>query len=417
MQNLIELRDLAKGITVLYVEDNDIARKKTYNLFKKIFKEVHTASNGQDGLALYMKHKFDLVISDIVMAKLNGLEMVISIKQVYKSQRVIFLSSYADINFLTQAIELGVDGFIFKPIVHDKLFDVLYKILMQIKYTRENKQYKTNLEDLVKQRTKELEEKNIILLKSLEEVKKAKYLKEEMMIAQKVQQNFLPKEIPSSNKMQIATHFEAAQFVGGDYYDFFISSDKAINIVIADVSGHGLGPAINMSSFRGICRAILSTASSFQDQVEHINDMVCSDAKNNSFFITAFFIKFYEKENRIAYIGAGHNDILYYNSKKDSLEHLRSISIPLGIFEARKYQVLTKSISKNDFMVLYTDGLNEAINENQEMYGMNRLTETIKKNTKKTASQLLNSITYSLENFIKEKEKNDDTTILITKFL
>lgn len=417
MQNLIELRDLAKGITVLYVEDNDIARKKTYNLFKKIFKEVHTASNGQDGLALYMKHKFDLVISDIVMAKLNGLEMVISIKQVYKSQRVIFLSSYADINFLTQAIELGVDGFIFKPIVHDKLFDVLYKILMQIKYTRENIQYKTNLEDLVKQRTKELEEKNIILLKSLEEVKKAKYLKEEMMIAQKVQQNFLPKEIPSSNKMQIATHFEAAQFVGGDYYDFFISSDKAINIVIADVSGHGLGPAINMSSFRGICRAILSTASSFQDQVEHINDMVCSDAKNNSFFITAFFIKFYEKENRIAYIGAGHNDILYYNSKKDSLEHLRSISIPLGIFEARKYQVLTKSISKNDFMVLYTDGLNEAINENQEMYGMNRLTETIKKNTKKTASQLLNSITYSLENFIKEKEKNDDTTILITKFL
>ena len=417
MQNLIELRDLAKGITVLYVEDNDIARKKTYNLFKKIFKEVHTASNGQDGLALYMKHKFDLVISDIVMAKLNGLEMVISIKQVYKSQRVIFLSSYADINFLTQAIELGVDGFIFKPIVHDKLFDVLYKILMQIKYTRENKQYKTNLEDLVKQRTKELEEKNIILLKSLEEVKKAKYLKEEMMIAQKVQQNFLPKEIPSSNKMQIATHFEAAQFVGGDYYDFFISSDKAINIVIADVSGHGLGPAINMSCFRGLCRAILSTASSFQDQVEHINDMVCSDAKNNSFFITAFFIKFYEKENRIAYIGAGHNDILYYNSKKDSLEHLRSISIPLGIFEARKYQVLTKSISKNDFMVLYTDGLNEAINENQEMYGMNRLTETIKKNTKKTASQLLNSITYSLENFIKEKEKNDDTTILITKFL
>ena len=417
MQNLIELRELAKGITVLYVEDNDIARKKTYNLFKKIFKEVHTASNGQDGLALYMKHKFDLVISDIVMAKLNGLEMVISIKQVYKSQRVIFLSSYADINFLTQAIELGVDGFIFKPIVHDKLFDVLHKILMQIKYTRENKQYKINLEDLVKQRTKELEVKNIILFKSLEEVKKAKYLKEEMMIAQKVQQNFLPKEIPSSNKMQIATHFEAAQFVGGDYYDFFISSDDTINIVIADVSGHGLGPAINMSSFRGICRAILSTASSFQEQVEHINDMVCSDAKNNSFFITAFFIKFYEKENKIAYIGAGHNDILYYNSKTDSLEHLRSISIPLGIFEARKYQALKKDISKNDFMVLYTDGLNEAINENQEMYGMHRLTETIKKNTKKTAVHLLNSITSSLENFIKEKEKNDDTTILITKFL
>ena len=417
MQDLNKLRELANDITVLYVEDNDVARKKTYELFKRIFKEVYTASNGQDGLALYMKHKFDLVITDIVMAKLNGLEMIISIKQVYKSQRVIFLSSYSDINFLTQAIELGVDGFIFKPIDRDKLFDVLHKILMQIKYTRENKQYKTNLEDLVNQRTKQLKEKNIILLKTLEEVKKANYLKEEMKIAQSVQQNFLPKEIPNNNKMEVATHFEAAQFVGGDYYDFFFSSDGAINIVIADVSGHGLGPAINMSSFRGICRAVLSTSSYFQEQVEHINNMVCSDAKNNSFFITAFFIKFYEKQNRITYIGAGHNDILYFNSKKNSLENLSSVSIPLGIFETSKYQVTEKHISQNDFMVLYTDGLSEAINEKGEMYGLDRLIRTIKQNTHTSASELLNCITLSLKNFIQEKEKNDDTTILISKFL
>lgn len=417
MNDIHTLKELAKGITVLYVEDNEIARKKTSDLFKRIFKEVHTASNGQEGLALYMKHKFDLVISDIVMAKLNGLEMIISIKQVYKSQRVIFLSSYADINFLTQAIELGVDGFVFKPIERDKLFDVIHKILLQIQDTQENKQYKTNLEDLVKQRTKELEEKNIILLKTLEEVKKSKHLKEEMIIAQNVQQNFLPKEIPSSKKMELATHFEAAQFVGGDYYDFFFSSDGAINIVIADVSGHGLGPAINMSNFRGICRAVLSSASSFQKQVEHINDMICSDAKNNSFFITAFFIKFYEKQNKIDYIGAGHNDILYYNSQKDALETLSSISIPLGIFEKRKYQVQKKDISKNDFMVLYTDGLSEASNEKKEMYGINRLTNIINNNTHKNPTQLLNTITSSLENFINNKEKNDDTTILITKFL
>lgn len=417
MKDLDNLRELAQGITVLYVEYNDQARKKTFELLKKIFKDVQIASNGQEGLSLYMKHKYDLVISDIMMAKLNGIEMASSIKQVYKSQRIVFLSSYSEVDFLTQAIELGVDGFVFKPLEHDKFFNVLYKILIQIKHTRENKQYKSNLEDLVNQRTKQLEEKNVILLKTLEEVKKAKYLKEEMKIAQKVQQNFLPKEIPRSKKMEVATHFEAAQFVGGDYYDFFFSNDGAINIVIADVSGHGVGPAITMSTFRGICRAILSTEVSFQEQVEHINDMVCSDAKNSSFFITAFFIKFYEKQNKISYIGAGHNDIIYYNSQKKELENLISIAIPLGIFEQTKYDVRQKDIRSDDFMVLYTDGLTEAANNQEQMYGVKRLIQVITDNSIKEPQQILDAIKNSLENFIKEEIKNDDTTILITKFL
>jgi len=159
MIDLINLKELAKDITVLYVEDNDIARKKTHELLSKVFEKVDTAPNGQEGLSLYMKHKYDLVISDIVMAKLNGLEMVTSIKQVHKAQRIIFLSSYSDISFLTQAIELGIDGFIFKPIEHEKFFDVIHKLLIQVKYTRENRQYKINLEDLVSQRTKQLEDK------------------------------------------------------------------------------------------------------------------------------------------------------------------------------------------------------------------------------------------------------------------
>jgi len=417
MKGLNNIKEIAKNISVLYVEDNDLARKKTSELLKRIFDDVQTASNGEEGLSLYMKQKFDLVISDIVMAKLNGIEMVTSIKQVHKSQRIIFLSSYSDITFLTQAIELGVDGFLFKPLEHDKFFDLLHKLLIQIKHTRENRQYKINLEDLVNQRTRQLEEKNIVLLKTLEEVKKANYLKEEMKIAQKVQQNFLPKEILSSDRMEVATHFEAAQFVGGDYYDFFFSNDGAINIVIADVSGHGVGPAITMSTFRGICRAILSTSSSFQEQVEHINEMVCSDAKSSEFFITAFFIKFYENESRIDYIGAGHNDVLYYNSKTNLIENLKSIAIPLGIFEETSYEVIKKDISINDFMVLYTDGLTEASNEDHQMFGLDSLIKIIAQNTHKNPEDILHQIYLALESFIKEKEKNDDTTILITKFV
>jgi len=417
MNDLSHIKELAKNISVLYVEDNELAQRKTAELLRRVFPTVSTASNGEEGLALYMKEKFDLVISDIVMAKLNGLEMATAMKQVHKSQRIIFLSSYSDINFLTQAIELGIDGFVFKPLEHDKFFNVIHKLLIQIQDTRENKQYKTKLEVLVKQRTQQLEEKNIILHKTLEEVKKAKQLKEEMKIAQTVQQNFLPHEIPNSEKMQVATHFEAAQFVGGDYYDFFYCNDGTINIVIADVSGHGVGPAITMSSFRGICRAILSTVTSFQEQVEHINDMVCSDAQKSGFFITAFFIKYDEKRNCISYIGAGHNDILYFNSRTHAIESLNSVGIPLGIFEKTQYQAIYKDISQDDFMVLYTDGLTEATNEGNEMYGLSLLRELILDKQHQSSQQILDTIKTSLANFIKEKEKNDDTTILVTKFI
>ena len=148
MKDLENLKQLAVNIRVLYVEDNDLARKKTYELLTKIFPVVETATNGQDGLALYMKAKYDLVISDIVMSKLNGLEMITSIKKVHKSQRVIFLSSYSDISFLTQAIELGIDGFVFKPIDTDKFYLILEKTLKHIKNIKENIEYKKKFKKL-----------------------------------------------------------------------------------------------------------------------------------------------------------------------------------------------------------------------------------------------------------------------------
>ena len=117
--------------------------------------------------------------------------------------------------------------------------------------------------------------------------------------------------------------------------------------------------------------------------------MVCDDAKTNDFFITAFFIKFYEKENKISYIGAGHNDIIYFNNKKNKIESLKSVSVPLGIFETSKYKVFQKDIAKNDFMVLYTDGLTEATNKSDQMFGLNNLLKVINENNQKKTFRAL----------------------------
>ena len=411
------LKKLSDDISILYVEDNDLARIKTTKILKRIFNNIDTAANGKSGLSMYMKKKYDLVLSDIVMPEFNGIEMIKAIKNVSKSQRVIFISAYTETKYLIDAIELRVDGFVFKPVENDKLYKALLKVIKQIIITRENISYKTDLEKLVDLRTKELKTTNEELVKMIEEVKKSNYLKEEMKIAQKVQENFLPKTIFNSQQLQTASFFKSATYVGGDYYDIFYCENGNINIIIADVSGHGIAPAITMSTFRGICRALLVTSANMQKKVEQINNMLCQDSKNNDFFITAVFIRYYKEKNKFEYISAGHNEMMHYNSEKNILEGIKSSAIPLGIFEHTKYPIIEKKVNKNDTLILYTDGLTEASNDQNEMFSFQRLYSIVDKFKTNSPNEILKNIKNSLSNFTKDEIMNDDTTILITKFL
>lgn len=416
MSDILSLKELSKNISVLYVEDDDIIRKKTHKLLSRIFSKIDLASNGVEGISSYMKFHHDLIISDIVMDKMDGIEMLKLIKKVQNDQSIIFLSAYTEQKFFVEAIELGVDAFVFKPIDTQKLYDMIEKAVKHILLKKENLEYKQHLENLVEKRTNDLNRKNKELQKMIIEVKKVNHLKEEMALAQKVQENFLPKKILTNKKIDIATYFQSATYVGGDYYDLFYSKDGTVNMIIADVSGHGLAPAITMSTFRGICRAILDLNLEFKEQISLINNHLCKDSKISEFFITAVFIKFYEDSNLIEYISAGHNDILFFNKKNDQIQRLKSTSIPLAIFENIEYKIERKDIKKDDFLLLYTDGLVEAQNSSKKMYSLEKLIFIADKSKNLAAKAILENIVNSLEEFIKEEETKDDTTILITKF-
>lgn len=417
MTDFERLKQLSSNINILYVEDNEIARNKTKKVLSRVFNNIDVAIHGKEGLELFLKQKYDLVISDIIMNVMDGLEMVQAIKSINNDQNVIFLSSYTEQKFLSRAIELGVDGFVFKPIDTEIFYSAILKSVKQIILKRENFDYKLNLEKQVQERTTDLAIKNYELQEMVKEVKKVNQLKEEMKVAQKVQESLLPKKIPQSKKMKTATYFESAEYVGGDYYDLFYSSEDEINIIIADVSGHGIGPAITMSTFRGVCRSILTLDMKFEEQVFRINNIMSEDSKHNDFFITAFFIKYYEKENRFEYISAGHNDMIYYNNNKNIFETLKSTAIPLAIFKDTKYELINKSLNKNDFLVLYTDGLIEASNKNKEMLGLTNLINIVKESKSLDVEEILVNIQSMLNDFIEQEDKKDDTTILITKFI
>ncbi len=136
LNKILKLKSELK-IKVLYVEDNDIVRKDTVELLKEFFHQVETASNGEEGLEKFKKGKFDLIITDINMPKMNGIEMIKEIKKIDKRIPVIVITAFSDFKYLVECIKLGVYGYILKPIDINQLLEVLNTVLEKIKLRRE----------------------------------------------------------------------------------------------------------------------------------------------------------------------------------------------------------------------------------------------------------------------------------------
>ncbi len=264
-----------------------------------------------------------------------------------------------------------------------------------------------NLEQKVKEEVEKNQKKE----------RETQHLKNEMEIAKTIQNHILPKKLPQSENLEISTFYVAAEYVAGDYYDFFLTENGDINIIIADVSGHGIGSGMLVSNFRGLCRALLSTNENLEKQLKIINNNITKDSGDSGVFITAFFIRYFVKENSFIYVSAGHNDILYFNSELNSIEKLKSQTLPLGVIENINYNPISKTISKDDLILLYTDGLSEANNKNSEMFGLDRVEKILNKHSNNPPKEIINNLNKSLNEFIGRVKIDDDMTILITKFI
>lgn len=138
MSELLKLKEAASSLSILYVEDNEELSKNFKIYLLKIFTEVQTANNGEEALQLYKEKKFDIIISDINMPKMNGLALTKAIKNLNSNQIIILLSAYSDSKILLEAIKLGIDGYIVKPINHQEINSLLYKVSLNIKNANEN---------------------------------------------------------------------------------------------------------------------------------------------------------------------------------------------------------------------------------------------------------------------------------------
>ncbi len=151
-----KLMKFAQKLKVLYIEDNQEARESTLGLLDNIFGNITSAINGEDGLDKFKKNKFDLILTDINMPKMNGIEMTTKVRKINKDIPILILSAYNESGYFMETIRQGVDGYLLKPIDLSQFIDMINKAIEKIYLKREIKLYQNNLEEKIQEQTKEL---------------------------------------------------------------------------------------------------------------------------------------------------------------------------------------------------------------------------------------------------------------------
>ncbi|NPA65483.1 MAG: response regulator [Epsilonproteobacteria bacterium] len=156
MNFLRKLKEDAQDLNVLFVDDDESIVKRMQIYLQKIFNSVYTAYNGQEALEILQDHNIDIVLTDIAMPKLNGIELVKHIRKSDEQKPIIIISAFNDLEYLRDAITYGVHGYLLKPIDYDIFNRELYKAVKLIVTQRENQEYKEHLQKLVFQKEKDL---------------------------------------------------------------------------------------------------------------------------------------------------------------------------------------------------------------------------------------------------------------------
>ncbi len=245
--------------------------------------------------------------------------------------------------------------------------------------------------------------------------------REEVKIAKEVQKRLLPTNMMLNDHMLVHAFSKAADDVGGDYYDIHPYPDgKKIAFTIGDVSGNGTTASFNMAQMKGIFQSLIQLGLPADQFMIHANKAVGVCLEKASFITLSLFIIDLEN-NRFEYARAGHCQSLHYSARKNTFDLLEQKGLGLGILrnDAYKNHIERSSydFEQNDLLIMYTDGIIEAMNDAGEEYGFERLLQILTRHTDLSPKQITDKVLNNLYDFTGKGELNDDYSIIILKFV
>lgn len=240
-----------------------------------------------------------------------------------------------------------------------------------------------------------------------------------LRIAANIQTDILPEISPPFSErddLELSSLMLPAKEIGGDFYDFFFldNTHRKIAFVIADVSGKGMPSAL----FMFISRALIKNNKNlpFEEILETVNNLLAED-NNLSMFVTTYFSVLDLETGEYTYTSAGHNPPVLYRKGSERFSYLiLPKTPPLAIFPGRKFPSHQITLQKGDTLLLYTDGVTEAFNNQLEMYGTERLFENLKLSIDKPVNVIVDNLYSSVKGFAGKEPQSDDITMLCFRY-
>ena len=240
-----------------------------------------------------------------------------------------------------------------------------------------------------------------------------------MQIARNIQQGLLPKNPPQIGGYDIAGMSDPADETGGDMFDFISMDNDKRALVVADATGHGIGPALVIAEMRAMLRASIhlgkAESRNVSEMLSTVNYLLAADLSNAS-FVTCFLGVLDPTENSMTYVSAGHGPIILYDYHNDSFRDEPATGLPLGVLDDADYDhVETVNFQPGDMGIITTDGFFEAANSDAEMFGTQRMHSVIRQHRDKPSAEMIDLLQQSVRKFCAGVRQADDLTAIAVK--
>ncbi len=238
-------------------------------------------------------------------------------------------------------------------------------------------------------------------------------LAEEMTIARQIQLDLLPECPPLGDNFSVCSYSEPSRIIGGDFYDFIEMDQDRFGLVIADVAGKGLPAALLVAQIQATLRSEVGNCREISKILYNLNDHVARSTSSEK-YATLFYSEFDSRTCSFNYSNAGHNYPIVVRAD-GSYETLSEGGVVIGAFGGMDFNYNSVKLEKDDLILLYTDGLSEAMNENEEEYGEQRIIDNVIQKRHLSADEILNAIIADIQKFDNSQPPRDDTTAIVLK--
>jgi serine phosphatase RsbU (regulator of sigma subunit) len=386
---------------ILIVDDKDVNVRLLEGMLRIAgYTSVESTTDPNQVCSLHRKNHYSLILLDLQMPGTDGFQVMEGLKEIEADGYLPVLVITAQPAHKLRALEAGAKDFVSKPFDLAELRARVHNILEVRLLHLEATNYVRELEA----------SREVIRLKTLAEQERNE---QELTVAQQTQESLLPRSLPRFENYLIHAFSRPTRYVGGDFYDFLPLSSGDWMGVLADVSGKGIPAALLSSMLLGALSTAFRSGAKPQEALNRVNRLLCEKSLPDQ-FVTLFLFAL-NADGMGQFISAGHNPVYVFRAVAGKIEKLSSEAFMLGMFDDAVYEPRTLRLDDNDLLVVYSDGLTDAENPQEAMFGADRLRALIRQEGPAGSQALEQAILNGIAEFTQGMPQTDDITFLIVE--